>query len=356
MGIRNNKSRQTSLKDAKKPRKKRIFLWIVLSISVILIAVRIALPYVILKKINEKLEILPDYKCVVKDFSMHFLDLSITLKGVEMTKRNGKIKTPFFTSGDIHVTLESYKERTSKIVVEDCIMNLVRGKNEEESQLSIDEELKQIFKQMPLKPNIFIVKKADVHFIETYRGKPIDISVKNMHIDGRNIENQSKSKAKYPANLKIEGDFEGGKLTAAVKLNKQKKDPLINIVSSFTPIEVARVKNFLKVYANLDVKSGTLKASSIINVYAGRMDGFIDPIAENLVFQKKFENSDVKFGKKVKNRMLNAASKLLGKEEDKVIKTRVELHGTLGEVKVNVWDIVQDGLRASFLSGTKKED
>ena len=77
----------------KKPRKKRIFLWVVLSISVILIAVRIALPYVILKKINEKLEILPDYKCVVKDFSMHFLDLSITLKGVEMTKRNGKIKT-----------------------------------------------------------------------------------------------------------------------------------------------------------------------------------------------------------------------------------------------------------------------
>ncbi len=349
------KSIQIQLEKRKKSRWKRTLLWILVGFIGLLIIARIALPFFILHKINKKLEILPNYICVVKDFSLNLLNQSLTLKGVEMTKRNGKIKTPFFVSGDIHVSLESFKDRTSKIVVEDCILNLVRGTNKEESQLSIDKELLEIFKLMPLQPNIFIVKKADIHFIETFREADIDLSVKNIKIDGRNIENQLKSTEKFPAKLILTGDFEGGKLKADVDLNKQKKDPLIRIVSSFTPIDVSRVKNFLKVYVDLNVDSGTLSATSEINIYNGRMDGFIDPVAKDLVFSQYENKKDVKFLQKIKKPVLNALSKMIGQGKDKKIKTRIELHGTMGEVKVDIWEIINQGLKESFQSGEKKD-
>lgn len=348
------KSIPIQLEKRKKSRWKRTLLWILVGFIGLLIIARIALPFFILHKINKKLEILPNYICVVKDFSLNLMKQSLTLKGIEMTKRNGKIKTPFFVSGDIHVSLESYEDRTSKIVVEDCILNLVRGKNKEESQLSIDKELMEIFKLMPLQPNIFIVKKADIHFIETYREADIDLSVKNIKIDGRNIENQSKSTEKFPATLVISGDFEGGKLKADVALNKQKKDPLVRIVSYFTPIEVSRVKDFLKVYADLKVDSGTLSATCEINIYNGRMDGFIDPVAKELVFSQHENKKDVKLLQKIKKPILNALSNMIGQGKDKEIKTRIELHGTMGEVKVDVWEIISKGLKESFQSGEKK--
>ena len=130
---------------------------------------------------------------------------------------------------------------------------------------------------------------------------------------------------------------------------------MIHIVSSFSPIQVSRINNFLKVYTKLNVDSGTLSATSIINIKDGRLDGFIDPIAKNLVFHKSPKEADVKFIKRVTQGLLNVASKILGKGETEKIKTRIELHGPMGEVEVDAWDIILEGLKKSFL-GENKED
>lgn len=272
-----------------------------------------------------------------------------------MTKKNGKIEIPFFISGDIHVSVESFENRTSKIVVDDCILNLVKGKNEELSQLTIDDELKEIFKKMPLKPNTFILKTAEIHFIEKYRSPDVDLSVKSITVEGWNIENQNKSKAKYPATILINGNFEGGKLHAKVELNKQKINPSMRIVSSLSPIQVSNAKNFLKLYADLNVESGTLSATSMINIYDGRLDGFIDPLAKNLVFKENENTEKVKFIKKLKKPILNAVGKIIGKGEEEKIETRIELHGTPDEIKVDVWEIILEGLKNS-ITIVEKED
>ena len=128
-------------------------------IIAVLVIIRIALPIVALRVINNKLETLPNYSCIVKGLDVRLLDKAITLKGVEIKKRNGKIDVPFFTSGDIHVNLESYKARTSKVVVDSCRVNFVRGENKETSQFWVDKELMKILEDMPLKQNILIVKR-----------------------------------------------------------------------------------------------------------------------------------------------------------------------------------------------------
>ena len=342
-------------KSERKSRRKRRFLRTLVVTVGLLIMIRIALPFVILRTINKELEVLPTYTCVVQDISMSLIDQSITLKGIKMTKKNGKIDVPFFVSGDINVFLESYEKRTVKVIVETCILNLVKGKTKELSQLTIDDELKEMLKEIPLKPNTFILHHAEVHFIEKYRSPNIDLSVKNITIDGRNIENSDGSAAKFPAILTINGEFEGGKLKAVAKLNKQEKQPRVNLVSSLRPFQIKNARNFLKVYADLDVDSGTLAATSIINIYEGRMDGFIDPVAKNLVFHKDYDKEKPKLGKRIKQSLLDGVSKLLGREEEK-IETRIELHGTMGEVKIDVWKVVSEGLKNSFIVGAPKED
>lgn len=352
----NNIERNSAEKNPeKKSEKKHLFFRYFIIIISVLIVLRIFLPIVALRVINNKLASLPNYICIVHGFDISILNKSITLKNIEMKKRNGKIDVPLFTSNDIYVHLESYKARTSKVVVDSCRLNLVKGKNDETSQLWVDKELIELLANMPLKQNILIVKNADVHFIEKHPSANIDVSIKSMNIEAKNIENENNSTAKYPSSILIKGNFEGGKLNIRANLNKQKKDPMMHIVASFSPIQVSKIKNFLKVYADLKVDSGILSASSTFNIYNGRIDGFIDPIAKNLEFHKSSKESEVQLIDRIKERSLNVASKLLGKGESEKIVTRIELHGPLSEVKVNVWDIIQEGLKRSF-TNEKKED
>lgn len=353
--MKQSKEKRFQSKPAKKSNKKHRFLRFILVFFGVLVLLRILLPIVALKVINNKLASLPNYICVVHDLDISIMTKSIRLKNVEIIKRNGKVAVPFFTTNEIYVHLESYKARTSKVVVDSCRLNLVRAKTKETSQFWVDKELMEILANMPLKQNILIVKNAEVHFIEKHPSANIDLSIKNINLEARNLENQSNSKEKYPATIIINGDFEGGKLKVKADLNKQKKDPTLLIKASFSPIQLSRVRNFLQVYANLNVDSGSLSASSSFDINNGRLDGHIDPVAKNLVFHESSKKSEVKLIDRIKERALNIASKLLGKGEPEKIETRIELHGPLGEVRVNAWDIILEGLKKS-LSVEKKED
>lgn len=321
----------------------------------ILAIIRIALPFVALRLINKKLSRFPDFICHIDDLDISFISRSITLRGIEMKRKNGKVDVPFFKCNMIHVHVESFKHRLSEIKVDSCVLNLVKGKTKDASHFSLDEGWIKLAKEMPLKPNTLTVNNGSIHFIEKYRSPDVDLSMEHVKVNGTNLQNGAGDSSLYPSLVTIEGDLEGAKFKSSIKLNTQKKALMLEAVSSFTPVNVQRIKNFLVLYADFDVKSGSLSASSVIKIRNNRLDGVIDPVARDLVFYDKKKDEKKKLGAKVKQFTLQVAADVLGKSETDKISTKIELHGPLDEVKVNVWQIILEGLKRSIIPGKVPE-
>ncbi len=359
--MRNRARKQTLTKYQRKARRRRRLLRIITAIIGILVIVRIALPFVALRYLNQKLARELEYVGHVDDLDISLMSRSITLKGIVVKKKNGQVAIPYFTCNAIHVHMLSYKERASEITVDSCVLNLVRGKDKIASQFTLGKGWRKLAKEMPLKPDKFTLHSGELHFIEKYRSPDIDLSMKNVKIEGTNLKNLSKDTGLMPSLVKIEGDLEGGKLKSEIKLNPKKEALRIEAATSFSPVNVERIKNFLIAYAGFDVKSGTLSASSVIKVGNNRLDGFIDPVARDLVFYDQEEDKKKKFGAQVKQLALQVAAKVLDKPKTEKISMRIELHGPLKQVKLDVWQIILDGLKRSIIpepvpqKETKKE-
>jgi hypothetical protein len=70
---------------------------IILSNLVLLIAARIALPYIVKSVDNKKLSGLPRYQGHAADVDMHIYRGAYSIKGLEVTKSNGAVPAPYFS-------------------------------------------------------------------------------------------------------------------------------------------------------------------------------------------------------------------------------------------------------------------
>ncbi|MEI9806977.1 MAG: hypothetical protein WDO16_03330 [Bacteroidota bacterium] len=87
-------------------KRKRIILIIAGSLLVILIAFRIALPYILLKYVNTQLAAIGGYKGHVEDIDVSLYRGAYTIKKIRLDKITGNIPVPFFQANTIDLSVE----------------------------------------------------------------------------------------------------------------------------------------------------------------------------------------------------------------------------------------------------------
>lgn len=206
----------------KRSRRKRRLLRTLIVIVGILVILRIAAPVIALKVINDKLSGLPEYICHIDDLDISIIEASVTLQGIEMKKKNGKVKVPFFKCNRVHVHLASFRRRAVNIKVGKCEVNLVKGKTKADSQMSIDKEWIKLAKEMPFKPNDLSVRSAEVHYYEFYRNPDIHLAMTEIHLKVKNLKNLEEITDKLPATATLTALVEGAKLDISVEMDAEK--------------------------------------------------------------------------------------------------------------------------------------
>src|ERR1700722_2975246 len=90
-----------------KQRRRRKIVWIVAgSLLVILIAFRIALPYILLRFVNKELQTIPGYTGHVDDIDVALIRGAYTIKTIKLDKTGGKIPVPFFSADALDLSVE----------------------------------------------------------------------------------------------------------------------------------------------------------------------------------------------------------------------------------------------------------
>ena len=87
--------------------KTRKTLLIVLgSISVLLIAIRIALPYILLRLVNKELQTLHGYTGHIDGIDVALIRGAYKIKSIKIEKTGGKIPVPFFSAPLIDLSIQ----------------------------------------------------------------------------------------------------------------------------------------------------------------------------------------------------------------------------------------------------------
>ena len=167
-----NKPMETTASKSKGRKRLRIKK-ILLVLIVVLIVIRILLPYIVLKVVNNKLAELDGYTGHVRDIDLALIVGSYKIKDIKLEKTGGKIPVPFFAAEVIDLSVEwkaLFKGGlVGEIEVRRPILNFVKGPTEETSQTKIDKEWQDIVNElMPLKLNRFEIVEGEIHYLDYY--------------------------------------------------------------------------------------------------------------------------------------------------------------------------------------------
>jgi uncharacterized protein involved in outer membrane biogenesis len=113
-----------SLKDSGSRVVRRVRAWprfVLISLVVVivlLVAARVAMPYIVKEQVNKRLASIPGYAGAVEDIGISLLRGAYTLKGVAIFKINGAAREPFFSAKQIDFSL-AWRELVHRRVVSD---------------------------------------------------------------------------------------------------------------------------------------------------------------------------------------------------------------------------------------------
>src|SRR5579885_3365537 len=203
----------------------------VLSLVIVLVAARAALPFVLRGAINRRLDRIPGYQGRVEDVHVALWRGAYVLSGVEIVKRNGSRSRPFFSAREIDFWLAwrelLHRRILANITVDQASVNFVKAGQppspsaskaggpsppREESQLDADRRWQDTVKSIfPLDITYVKITDSRVHYVDEAANPKVDIYINNLQALATGLRNRPEDTPakKFPASLTLDGDSIG---------------------------------------------------------------------------------------------------------------------------------------------------
>ncbi len=339
---------------AKKITKKRKIVYIVLgSLLILLIAFRLALPYILLRYVNRQLTLIKGYSGHVEDIDVALIRGAYTIKDIKLNKTDGKVPVPFFSAQTIDISVEwgalIHGAINAKIKVQHPIINFAKGPTEATSQTHLDKSWTEVVgKLIPFKLNRFEIFDGEIHYHDFYSNPKLDMFTKNVHILAENLSNAKHQKELLPSTVEATADVYGGKVSLHMKLDALNKSPTFEAKAELTGLDLTHLNNFLQAYGNFDVKQGEISIYTEAAAKDEIIKGYAKPIIKDLkvINWKEDKDHPLKLAYKAVISAVTWVFKNHGKDQ---LATRAEFEGSLKDPEVNTWYIIGQLLRNAFI-------
>lgn len=333
----------------------RTTLIVIISIVVLLVAIRIALPHIIKYEVNKKLNELPDYKGHIDDVDLHIYRGAYAINGVEILKRNGKVAEPFFSAGTMEFSIEWKQLFHGHLVAEIWIfhpmVNFVEGPTKEQSQTTADSRWQDKVKALfPLKINTFKIVDGEIHFRNPYSDPKVDIFARDLQVVATNLTNSMKVAKTLAADMDATGTIMGsGRFKIKVKLDPFNSQPTFDLAMQLTNVDLVKLNDFLRAYAKFDVHKGTFSMYSEVAAKDGRYEGYIKPLLKDVEVVKWKEDIKKPFFELAWKVIVGAVKDIFTNPPKDQVATRVPFSGSFGKTDVGVWTTIWELIKNAFI-------
>jgi hypothetical protein len=345
----------TTPKSPKRHRRRKIALIVLGSLLAILIAVRIALPSILLRFVNKELQTIPGYTGHVDDLDVHLIRGAYTIKSIRLDKLGGKIPVPFFSADVLDLSVEwsaiFHGRLVGKIIVQHPILNFAKGPTKETSQTEIPTKpwTKVVGDLMPLKLNRFEINNGEIHYRDFYSDPKVDIVATDIHVLAQNLSNAKHQPEELPSTVEATcSGIYGGHANLHMKLDALSNVPTFEVKAELTDMDITKLNNFLSAYGKFTVRQGTIGIYTEAAAKDGKIAGYTKPIIKDLrvVNWKEDKAHPLKLAWEALIGAVNWVVKNKGKDQ---LATRVEFAGELKDPDINTWYIIGQMLRNGFI-------
>jgi hypothetical protein len=339
----------------RKTRRNRI-LRVVLIILVVLIALRLALPYVVLRYANKSLAELEGYRGHVEDIDLAIIRGAYKLDSIYINKVDtvsGK-ETPFFAASLVDLSVEWKALFKGEIVGEMIFTNprlrFTKDKVEPDDVRKDSSDFEQLLDDfMPLRVNRFEAKNASLQYIDDNSKPPVNIQLTDGYVVARNLRNSYDSADDIlPASMEAQANVYEGSMNVNVRMNPLAEEPTFDLNAEINNTNLVKMNDFFKAYAKADVSRGRFGMYTEMAAKDGRFKGYVKPMIKDLDVLGHEDREDNVL-KKLWEGIVGAVGEVFENQPKERIATKIPLEGSTKNLDTNVWYAIGEIIQNAFI-------
>lgn len=338
---------------SRQTKKRRTILVILGSLIILLIAFRIALPYILLKYVNRQLTMIDGYRGHVDDIDVSLYRGAYTIKDIYLNKTSGSIPVPFFKADEIDLSVEWRAlfngAVVAEIVVARPVLNFVTGPSKATSQTEIDGDWTDVVdKLLPIKLNRFEINNGEVHYKDLHSDPKVDLVSKNIHVLAENLTNAKKHKELLPSTITASAGVYNSTATLNMKMDALNKVPTFDFNAKLSSLNLVNLNNFLRAYGNFDVEKGSISLYTEAAAKNNAFKGYVKPIITDMdvVSWKNDKEKPLQF---VWESVVGGVSWLLTNRKKDQLATKADFEGRFDNPNFDIFSIIGQILRNAFI-------
>jgi hypothetical protein len=340
--------------------KNKIFsrrsLVIIFSIVAFLVAVRLALPYVVLHYANKSLAKMEGYRGHIEDIDLALIRGAYKIDSIYINKYDsatGK-ETPFFNASLIDLSVEWKALFHGSIVGEleftHPVLRFTKDKVEPKNLQKDSTDFRQLLDDfMPLEVNRFQIKNGDIRYRDETSSPKVDIGLSNLQLVAHNLKNSYDSADLLPARVSATANLYEGTIVVNVKLNPLAEEPTFDLDAELKNTNLVLLNEFFQAYAKVDVNKGTFGMYTEVAAKDGGFTGYVKPVVKDLDVLGKEDRKDNIF-QKMWEAIAGGAGQIFRNQPEDQVATKIPFEGRLDNPRANIWITISNTLRNAFIS------
>ncbi len=321
----------------------------------LLVIIRLILPYVVLRLVNDRLTKMKGYYGHVNDIDIALLRGAYKLDSIYLNKldSNTNKQTPFFSAGEVDLSVEwkaLFKGSVvGEMVFERPMVTFTKDKVEPKKVTKDSSSFKDLKQDlMPLQINRVEINNGVIKYRDDTAKPKVDIALTNAQILALNLRNSYDSSALLPASVNATANIYEGDLRLNVKFNPLAEEPTFDLNTEIKNTNLVKLNEFFQAYAKIDVNKGRFGLYAEAAGKDGRFKGYVKPLIQDLDVVGKEDRHD-NILRKLWESLAGTVGEVFENQSKDQLATKVPFEGSLKEPDSNVWQAIGAVLQNAFI-------
>ncbi|MGB2760834.1 MAG: DUF748 domain-containing protein [Maribacter stanieri] len=338
----------------KRYKKKRYF--VPITIVILLIVIRLYLPFFIKNYVNKVLADIPGYYGQVKDIDLSIIRGAYTIHGMYLNTVNANTEIPFLDFKQTDISIEWNALFHGRIVseiemLEPTIIYVFEDQQQDTTgQANTEDWSKALTNLVPIDINRLTIENGKFAFLQLQADPNIDLNLSNVQLTASNLRNVIEKTRTLPSNIQATATSIGnGNVVLKGDMNLVKEIPDMDITFSLENANAKALNDFTNYYAGIDFDEGSFDLFGELAIADGYLKGSFKPILKNA----KLIGKEDGFLKTLWEGFVGFFKFVLKNHKQDTLATKIPIEGDLNSVKTKVWPTVTRIFRNAWIKAYK---
>lgn len=323
-------------------------------VAVLLIAARAALPTVLRKAINARLDRIPDYTGWVTEVGVSLWRGAYTLNGVVIQKRNGEVKEPYFRADRIDFSVAWRELIRGKflgdVAVDRPMLTLIAGPTSDVTQLAADHRWQDAINDIfPINITWLKITEGQVRYINHTTKPQVDIRVAHVRALASGLRNRAEEERnEFPSTIVLDGEtIGGGALKMAAQLEPLAHRPHFLLKLELEKVSLPALNELMRAYAGIDVRQGWFNCYLEVVAHDGHFEGYVKPFFDQVDFRQPPGETRA-LSQDIWEWFVSTFASIFKNHPRNEVATRIPFSGEFRNLDVHKWETFRNLVRHAF--------